>query len=260
MTTTLVPNPVRAATLVERNILSWRSKWVPLVGGITEPLLYLAAMGYGLGGLVGDVPGPDGRPVPYAVFLAPGMLAYACMNATFLESFNTYYKLREQRLYDAALATPVNPVDIATGEIAWALLRSGLYATGFLAITAVLGLIRSPWAVLALPAALLVGFAFGGLTVAATTFLRSWQDFDLLSLLFVPLFLLSGTFYPPEVYGPVVRTLIAFSPLYHGVTLVRSLALGVIHPGLLVNVAVLVALGVAGIALAAKRIGRLLLR
>ena len=108
------------------------------------------------------------------------MLAYACMNATYLESFNTYYKLREQRLYDAALATPVNPVDIATGEIAWALLRSGLYAIGFLAITAVLGLIRSPWAVLALPAALLVGFAFGGLTVAATTFLRSWQDFDLL--------------------------------------------------------------------------------
>lgn len=254
------PDLGRTATLVERNILVWRSKLAPLIGGVVEPLLYLAAMGAGLGGLIGDVAGPGGRPVSYAAFLAPALLAVAAMNATMLESFNTYYKLKEQRLYDAALATPVNPVDIATAEIAWALLRAGLYGAGFLAITAALGLIPSPWGIIALPASLLVGFAFGGITVAATTYMRTWHDFDLLQSVLVPLFLFSGTFYPVAVYPPALRAVVQLSPLYHGVELTRALTLGAVGPELLLRALLLAVIGVLGVALAARRIGRLLLR
>ena len=124
---------------------------------------------------------------------------------------------------------------------------------------AVFGLATSWWAVLALPAALLIGFAFAAAGMAATTFMRSWQDFDLVALVTLPLFLFSATFYPLDVYPPIIRTLTQLSPLYHGVELIRALTLGIFDWSIAVNVLVLLVMGLVGLSIAARRVEKLLL-
>src|SRR5690606_9318431 len=118
------------------------------------------------------------------------------------------------------LATPLRPVDIAVGEIAWALIRGGAYAIGFMIVMLGFGLVESWWAVLAVPAALLIGLAFGSAGMAATSFMRSWQDFEMVQLVSLPLFLFSATFYPLDVYPEVIQQFTRISPLYHGVELI----------------------------------------
>ena len=123
------------------------------------------------------------------------------MNGAILETtFNVFFKLNYAKTYDAILATPLGVGDVALGEVAWALTRSFLYATAFVIVMAVLGLVRSPWAILAAPAALLIGFAFAACGMAATTFMRRWTDFDYITMVTLPLFLFSATFYPLTAY------------------------------------------------------------
>lgn len=253
----LVGTP-RARHVVERNLRVYRRGWMVLVSGAIEPLIYLFALGVGLGGLVGPVTGPGGAEVSYAAFIAPALLAASAMNGTVFETYNFFFKLRHARLYDAALATPMEPADVAVGEVTWSLIRAALYAAGFVAVAAVLGLVRSPWGILALPASLLIGLSFGGLTVAASSYMRSWQDFDLLQLAVIPMFLFSATFYPLDVYPPALRTLTQVSPLYHGVEIIRPLMLGRPDPTMLAHTAVLVVLGLVGARIAARRIEHLL--
>lgn len=248
----------RPMGIIERNLLVYRHMWLVLLSGAIEPLVYLFALGIGLGGLVGEVSGPDGTAVTYAAFIAPALLAIAAMNGTVYETYNFFFKMRYARLYDAALATPLEPRDVATGEVVWSLTRAALYATGFLAATAALGLVASPWALLAVPASVLIGLAFGGLTVAASSYMRSWQDFDLLQMAVIPMFLFSATFYPLDVYPPAVRTIAQLSPLYHGVAIIRPLMLAGPEWTMIGHAGVLVGLGVAGTAVATRRIGALL--
>jgi lipooligosaccharide transport system permease protein len=251
----------RAARIVERNIMVYRAKPLVFLSALVEPILYLFALGVGLGALVGEVTGPGGQPVSYGAFVAPALLAASAMNGAVYEStFNLYSKLKFEHLYDAMLATPVTSRDIAVGETTWALLRGSLYSAAFLAIAAMAGLVTSWWAVLAVPAATLIGFAFAGIAMTATTFMNSWQDFDLVQLVLMPLFLFSATFYPLDVYPSALQAIVVLSPLYHGVELVRGLMLGAILPGLLVHVAVLVALGLVGVRFAAQRLDTLLVR
>lgn len=251
----------RAARIVERNIMVYRAKPLVFLSALVEPILYLFALGVGLGALVGDVTGPGGQPVSYGAFVAPALLAASAMNGAVYEStFNLYSKLRFEHLYDAMLASPVTSRDIAVGETTWALLRGSLYSAAFLAIAAAAGLVTSWWAILAVPAATLIGFAFAGIAMTATTFMSSWQDFDLVQLVLMPLFLFSATFYPLEVYPTALQAVVVLSPLYHGVELVRGLMLGAIGPGLLVHVVVLVALGSVGVRFAARRLDALLVR
>ncbi len=251
----------RAVRLVERNILAYRRAWLIFVSGVFEPVLFLFALGVGLGGLVGEVAGPDGRPVAYGEFVAPALLAASAMNGAVYEStFNIFSKLRFSRLYDAVLATPVEPRDIAVGELVWSLLRGAIYALAFLVVAWVAGLVRSPWALVALPAATLIGFAFAAIGLTATTFMTSWQDFDLVQLVLMPLFLFSATFYPLDVYPPALQAIAHVSPLYHGVQLTRGLMLGVLQPMLLVHAGILLAIGVVGLRFASRRFAELLLR
>ena len=251
----------RAVHLFERSLYLYRRTWLVLVSGFFEPLFYLFAIGFGIGALVGEVPGPDGRPIPYQLFVAPALLASSAMNGAIFEvTFNVYGKLRWEKVYDAVLATPLGVGDIALGEIAWALFRGLLYAIGFVLVMLVFGLVRSPYFVFAIPAAMLIGFAFAAVGMAATTFVRSWQDFDLVQLVILPLFLFSATFYPISTYPEGLRLIVQLTPLYHGVDLIRSLSLGIVSPALLVHVAYLLAMGFAGLFVVSQRLDKLLLK
>ncbi len=251
----------RARMLVVRSALAYRRAWLAFASGFFEPVFYLVAMGQGLGSLVGTLPGPDGAPISYAAFIAPGLLAASAMNGAVYDStFNVFFKLRYAKLYDAMLATPLGPVDIALGEIGWALLRGGLYALGFLSVMAGFGLLVSPWALLALPAALLVAFAFAAAGMAATSFMRSWQDFDLIQLAIMPMFLFATTFFPLGVYPRPVQLLVECLPLFHAVELMRGLTTGVVGFGMLGHVAYFVVMAALGAVVAARRLNTLLLR
>jgi lipooligosaccharide transport system permease protein len=256
-----LPAPDRAAHLVERNAILQRRGWPVILSGFIEPLLYLLAIGFGVGALVGARVVVDGHPLRYAVFVAPAMMASSAMNGAIYETaFNFFYKLKYVKLYDAVLATPLGVADIALGEIIWALLRGTLYAFGFIVVMAALGLVASPWALLALPAAMLIGFSFAAVGTAASTFVRTWQDFDLVLTVLIPLFLFSATFYPITVYPGPLQVVVQLSPLYHGVDLLRSLTTGMIGPSILLDIAYLVILGGAALVLAATRLERLLLK
>jgi lipooligosaccharide transport system permease protein len=251
----------RSLRLIERNILVYRRTWIVLLSGFFEPLFYLGSIGFGLGALVGDVPGPGGQPMSYQLFVAPALLASASMNGAILEStFNFFFKLNYNKTFESILATPMSPGDVSLGELAWALIRGGLYAIAFLLVMIVLGLVRSPLLLLALPAALLIGFAFAGVGMAATSFMRTWQDFDLIQLVILPMFLFSATFFPLETYPEPLRVVVQLTPLYHGVDLLRGLTVG--HLGLdsLIHVAYLTAMGIVGLAIVSRRLDKLLLR
>jgi lipooligosaccharide transport system permease protein len=251
----------RARYLLERNVLVYRRVWLVIVSGFFEPVFYLFAIGVGIGELVGSFVAPDGTVIDYADFVAPALLAASAMNGAILEStMNIFFKLRYDKVYDAMLATPLSPGDIAVGEIGWSLIRGGLYATAFLIVMAAMGLILSPWGVLALPAALLIGFAFAACGMAATTYMRSWQDLDMVTLVTLPLFLFSATFYPLSVYPNWLQAVARLSPLYHGVELVRACTFGVFDPSVIVHVGYLVTMGIIGLAIANRRMAKLLLK
>ena len=148
---------------------------------------------------------------------------------------------------------------IAVGEITWSLGRGALYASAFLVVITVAGYAKSAWAVMAIPAAVLIGFAFAAVGMATTTFMKSWQDFDLVNMVTLPLFLFSGTFYPLDVYPDVFQVLTKFSPLYHGVELIRALTLGVFDISLAGHIGFLVAMGSIGVAVVSRRLDKLLL-
>lgn len=246
-----------ARFVVERNLLLWRGQWLILISGVFEPLLYLLVLGVGVGGLVGGLTDSAGRAVSYGQFVAPGLLASAAMNAAVFETFNVYFKMTD-KLYQAMGATPAGPGDIAVGEIVWAVLRSALYSVGFVLVMLALGLIRSPLGLLAVPFAMLIGFAFASTTLVATTYMRSWNDFDLLQIVIVPLFLFSATFYPLDVLPGWAQVITVFSPLYHGVEAIRQVTLGTPGWSLLVHLAVLAVMGALGLRVGINRFAVLL--
>jgi lipooligosaccharide transport system permease protein len=246
--------------LIERHARLYRHAWLVFVSGIFEPLFYLLSVGLGLGVLIGKVPGPGGQLIPYREFVAPGLLAVSSMNGAMYDStFNIFFRLKYAKLYDAVLATPMRPAQVALGEIGWALLRGSIYAVAFILVMVAMGLVRSAWAVLALPVAVLIGFAFAAVGMTGTTYMKSWQDFDYVILASMPLFLFSATFYPLSVYPRPVQVVIDYTPLYQGVVLLRDLTVGVVGPGLLWRAAYLAVLGLAGLYASGRRIGKLLL-
>lgn len=252
-----LPRRWRGQYLIERNIMSTKSFWPVLLSGFFEPVFYLFAIGVGIGQLAGEVTF-HGVPVSYTAFVAPAMLAASAMNGAVFESTNIFFKLKYGKIYDGALATPVEPNDVASGEIGWTLTRGAAYSLAFLGVMAVMGLIESPLGILAFPATVLIGFAFGAVATAGTTWMRTWQDLDLVSFITLPLFLFSATFYPLDVYPPALQVIAWLSPLYHGVVLIRGFTLGVLHWTMLINIAYLLTMGIVGSIITARRIGDLL--
>ena len=250
----------RSVHLIERNMLAYRRMWLILVSGVFEPVFYLLSIGVGLGKLIPNVTGPGGGPVTYVQFVAPALLATAAMQgAVFDSTFNIFFKLKYGKIYDAVLATPLGVGDIALGEVSWALMRGSLYAVTFLVVTAAFGATRSAWTLLALPAAVLIGFAFAGVGMACTTFMRSWQDFEWVTLAMMPMFLFSTTFYPLGVYPRALQLFVECTPLYQGIEIVRGLMLGMVDSALIWRAVYLALMGTAGLAVASRRLGQLLL-
>jgi lipooligosaccharide transport system permease protein len=248
-----------AVRVLERNILVYRRSWIYIVSGFFEPLFYLLSIGVGLSHLVGPIP-VDGRVVAYTAFVAPGLLASSAMNGAMLDStFLVFMKLKIAKTYDAMLATPLAVGDIAVGELSWCVLRGTLYSGAFLCIMSALGYDRSPWVVLCWPGAVLISLAFASIGMAGTTFMRSWQDFDIVSLAFIPLFLFSATFYPLTVFPGWLQAIVRCTPLYQGVVIERAADLGIFTWSLLLHVAYLAMMAVGGVLITRRRLGRLLL-
>jgi lipooligosaccharide transport system permease protein len=249
----------RSRRVVERNFFVYRRGWIILASGFFEPLFYLLSIGLGLNHLVGDIT-VDGKVVTYTAFVAPALLATSAMNgALFDATFNLYFKLRISKTYDAILATPLGPDDVALGELLWCVVRGGIYAVSFLVVMVLLGYAATPWVILCIPAAIVMSFAFGAVGMAVTTYMRGFQDFDLVSLAMIPMFLFSSTFYPVTVYPGWLQAIVRATPFYQGVTLARDLDLGIFHWSLLIQVAYLATMAVVGFTITARRIRDLLL-
>ncbi|GAB7005960.1 ABC transporter permease [Nocardioides sp. AN3] len=258
-----VARPVRAgeavSLLLHRNLLAYRRAWAVFATGFLEPVFYLLSIGIGVGTLVHGFTF-NGQPIGYREFVAPGMLAASAMNGALLDAtFNFFFKLKYSKLFDQMLATPLTTLDVARGELAWSLLRGGAYSAAFVVVMLAMGLVGSWWAVLVVPAALLIGLAFGAVGMALTTFMRSWQDFEYVTLGMLPMFLFSATFFPVTAYPDWLRWVVECTPLYRGVVLCRELSTGSLTWGSLVSVFYLLALGVGGLLLVRRRLERLLL-
>jgi lipooligosaccharide transport system permease protein len=248
----------RSLRVFERNFMVYRAQWFMLVSGFFEPLFYLLSIGIGLNHLVGAQLVGD-RYVSYATFVAPGMMATSAMNGAVIDSiFNTFFRLKISHSYDAILSTPLDVTDVALGEIWWALARASLYAASFIVCMVLLGDAASPWVVLCWPAAIVTSFAFSCVGLAACTYLRSWQDFDLVSLVQLPLFLFSATFFPISLYPRWLGAIVSFSPLYQSAALLRGLDVGQFGWLMLVRVGYLVAIALVGLSIAARRFQRIL--
>lgn len=247
------------ARMVERSFIVYRHTWYVILSGFFEPVFYLLSIGLGLGTVVGDLD-VAGRPVRYAAFVAPALLATSAMNGALFDSTgNVLFKLKFTKLYDTALTAPRTLADVALGEISWATLRGLLYTLGFLVVMVVTGLTRSWWVLAAVPAAVLMGAAFAAVGMTGTTFMRGFADLEIMLLVQLPLFLFSATFYPIGVYPRWLQLVVQCLPTYHGVDLVRSLSLGHAHLGLLGHVAYLTAMLGIGIWGISRRLAKLLL-
>jgi len=258
---TVPSSPSRVSAVINRNVGALRSGpsyWLVLFSGFFEPVLYLLAMGVGVGQLIPRLE-VDGQTMSYAAFVAPAMLAVSAMSGAIAETtFNFFFKYKYVKTYDAMLATPIRPMEIAIGELLWAIIRGSLYTICFLIIMVAMGLTTVWWALAAFPATVLVGLGFGAVGMAVSTVIRGWQDFDMLFAGQFALFLFSGTFSPVQDYPLGVEILIGVTPLFHAVELVRGLTTGAPSVAMIGNAFYLVAMALIGLAFANRRMTKVL--
>ena len=247
--------------VVQRGLIAARSSsWAVVLSGFFEPVFYLASMGIGLGALVGDVQTSQGIAVSYAAFIAPALLAVSAMNGAIYDStWNVFFRLNYGRLYEGMLATSLGPLDVALGEILYALLRGLAYATGFMIIMQVLGLNLAWTAILALPAVLLIAFGFASLGMGVTSYMKTFQQMDWINFVLLPMFLFSATFYPISVYPGWVQHIVMALPLWHGVELIRGLTTGILSIDMLWHVLYYVGMIAVGLVFTTRRLRALFL-
>jgi lipooligosaccharide transport system permease protein len=246
--------------VIEHRALQYRRTFrASLFSSFGVPVLFLAAMGLGLGGYVDQNPDPTLAGLTYLQFLAPGLLAASIMQAgSFEAAFPILGGLQWNKIFHAMYATPIQARDVAFGNIVWIALRLLLVATVFAIVIVAFGASRSPLLVLAIPVAVLTGLSFATPIMAFTATQRTPDKFaSLFRFGITPLFLFSGTFYPIESLPELIRPIAWISPLWHGVDACRMLMLDTIgrDPLLFViHVAVLVAITLTGAVLAARTI------
>ncbi|MFP4311268.1 MAG: ABC transporter permease [Nitriliruptoraceae bacterium] len=244
------PIPLR---VLEGHARAYRHTWRgTTIGAIVTPVLFLAAMGLGLGQLVDDGGASPLPGVSYLTWLAPGLLAASAMQAGAADgTFPIMAGTRWVRTYHTAVASPVRPRDLHVGNLLWATLRVSVIGGVFVLVAAVFGAVPLSRGVLALAPAVLTGVAFCAALSAVVVRIGSDQLLSgLQRFVVVPLFLFSGTFFPVEQLPAAAATLARVLPLWHGVELTRALALGT-APALAwpVHLAVVLGLLLAGIVL-----------
>jgi len=214
----------------------WRRNWdvffktykVNFLPPVIEPVLYLLAIGYGLGFFVGEIDG-----VPYVRYIAPALLAISMMNSAFFEcTYSSYVRMYYQKMFDAIIATPLSIDDVIAGELLWGATRSLLYTTVMLIVLIAFGVVDLPASLLVLPFSFLAGLLFAGIAMCFTAITPSIDALNYPSFLFItPMFLFSGTFFPLTVLPQLVQLLaILLLPLTQLVIVTRSLTLTTFSP------------------------------
>ena len=252
----------RSRVVLERSWIQFKSStWIVVLSGFMEPLLNLVVFGYGVGAFVGNIELADGRSVSYAAFVVPGLLASAAMMGAVMDAtWNVFFKMHESRLYHAMLATSLGPLDVALGEIAWALLRGALYSTTFMAVVTPLGLIKSWWGLLAIPAGVLIGFGFAAIGMACTSYMTSFQHMGMINIVLLPFTLFSGSFFPLSILPPWLANIIYWTPLTQGIELMRMCTLGTISPDIFVHISYFIIFIALGLFFTTKRLNALFMK
>jgi lipooligosaccharide transport system permease protein len=186
-------------------------------------MLYLVAMGMGLGMFVQDINGQ-----PYIKFIGPGIIASSSMFAAVYEcTYGTYIRMTFQKTFDAILATPVNIDDLIAAELAWAAVKSVIYGVTIMIVVAAFNLVDSPLLLLTVPFIFLCGLIFAEVSMITTALVPGIDSFSYFYTLFMtPLFLFSGIFFPVETLPKAVAAIAWFTPLYHLVNICRAFAAG----------------------------------
>jgi len=252
----------RPGALVERGFLAFKtSNWLIVVSGFVEPVFYLLAFGFGIGKLIGGVTDGNGHEVSYAQYIVPALLASSAMNGAIMDStWNVFFKMHFGKIYQVMLATSMGSLDVAMGEIVWALLRGLTYSIGFMCIVVPLGLVPSVWGALAIPAATLIAFGFASVGMGITSYLKNFHQMDYLNFFMLPMFLFSGTFYPVSVFPEWIQVIVKALPLSQAVELVRGLTLGNIDANLLGHVLYFVVMIAVGLFFTTKRLTALFMK
>ncbi len=251
----------RVPQLLERGFIAFRSStWMIVLSGFLEPVLYLLSFGYGIGKLLPSIT-VGNESIKYAVFIAPALLATSAMNGAIYDStMNVFFKLNHDRIYHGMLATSLGPLDVALGEIGWALLRGFSYACAFMAVVAPLGLIPSIWGLLAIPSAVLIAFGFASCGMAITSYMKSFQQLEIVNIFLLPMFLFSGSFYPVGVFPQWLQFTVNLLPLTHAINLVRGLCLGHINLALAGHALYFVVMIIIGLFFTTKRLNALFMK
>ncbi|WP_031516228.1 ABC transporter permease [Desulfofalx alkaliphila] len=226
-----------ALKVLWRNIVVFKKTWLTSVTFyFVEPMLYLTAMGLGLGAFVGEING-----TPYIQFIAPGIIATSAMWVAASEStYGSFVKMQYQKTYHAMVATPLNIEEVVAGEILYATFKAIVYGTIILLVITAFGLVASPWALLTPLVLVLAGLIFALLGMIWTGLVAKIDSFSFFfTLVITPMFLFSGIFFPLDSLPGIVQIAAWFLPLYHVVELLRSLAFGEVGLFLLAHVGVL---------------------
>jgi lipooligosaccharide transport system permease protein len=180
--------------------------------------------------------------------------------AVYDSTWNVFWKINESKLYQSMLATSLGALDVALGEIAWALFRGLIYALGFMVVVTPLGLVTSWWGLLAIPAAVLIAFGFASFGMAITSYMKSYQQMNMINIFMLPMFLFSGSFFPISVYPQFIQWIIQALPLWHAISLVRGIMLGQVGIATLIHIFYFVAMISLGLFFTTKRLTALFLR
>ena len=215
----------RPGSIAARNLRVLKSAaGLTFIAGFVEPVLFLIAFGYGVGGLVGNITDANGDTVTYASYIMPALLATSAMNGAIFDStWNVYFKMQFARLYEGMLATSLGTLDVALGEIGWALFRGAMYGVGFVSVVGFLGLIPSfLGAIFGILAGSVVAFGFAAVGMGVTSYVKSFQQLDMITFFLLPMFLFSGTLFPLSVFPTWAQVIINALPLRQAIDLVRD--------------------------------------
>ncbi len=250
----------RVSYVFLRNLLSYKRFVVPtFLVSLVEPLFYLVTFGIGMGAYIGYFGGK-----PYLYFLVPGVLVSSVMlSSTFECLYGTFVKMVHEKIYDSLIATPVSVEDAVAGDIAWGAFRGLVSGTLMMTVAILMGVFPVSVASLLLLLVLMVfiGFLFGSLAMIVTSVSPSFDFFNYYTeLVITPMLFFSGVFFPLDRFPAWMKTLAEFMPLTHAVKISRAVFSGELHPGLIWNFLIILALETIAFFIGLKSMKRRLIK